>query len=60
VFFESGASLLAMIENDMADLDFDAGVYVCEWDGVMCFPGYSVSISQSIDNCVRLIKDEWE
>jgi hypothetical protein len=57
VVFESGASLLTMIEKHEADLNFDFDIVIREWDGAMSFPGYSVSIIPSVDNSVRLLRE---
>jgi hypothetical protein len=58
VIFESGASLQAMIEGREIDLNglFDVCVFDC--DGVLSFPGYSVSIIPDVDNHVELVKND--
>jgi hypothetical protein len=45
-----------MIESDQADLEGTFDICVCDWDGVMKFPGYSVSKIPSVDNLVRLVR----
>jgi hypothetical protein len=56
VIFETGESLLAMIECGESDLNFNFDLYVCEWDGVLSFPGYCVSIIPDQANFVQLVK----
>jgi hypothetical protein len=58
VIFESGASLLAMIEGAEADLNGLFDLYVVDWDGVLNFPGYSISIIPDVDNYVQLVKND--
>jgi hypothetical protein len=58
VTFESGGSLLRMIACGRVDLDFSFEIYVCALDGVMNFPGYSVSILSHVANSVRLVKSD--
>jgi hypothetical protein len=60
VLFESGESLQRMIQDETVDLNFDFEVEICDWDSVMIFPGYSVSIIPGADNSVRLMKNENE
>jgi hypothetical protein len=57
VIFDSGASLLPMIETKKVDLEGDFDICVVEWDGIMTFPGYSVSIIPGADNLIRLVKN---
>jgi hypothetical protein len=58
VIFESGASLLRMLEGPEADLDGLFDVYVFEWDAVLSFPGYPVSIIRDVDHYVQLVKND--
>jgi hypothetical protein len=48
--FESGASLLKMIEMNQVDLEGCFDVSICDWDRVMHFPGYSVFVICGDDN----------
>jgi hypothetical protein len=57
VVFESGASLLAMIERKEVYLKGLFDVYLVEWDGLLSFPGYSVSIIPNVNNYVQLVND---
>jgi hypothetical protein len=56
VIFESGASLLTMIETGQVDLGGIVDIYVQRWDGVITFPGYSVCIVSHVNDSVRLLK----
>jgi hypothetical protein len=56
VIFESGESLQRLIQGGTADLSFHYEIDICHWDGVMIFPGYSVSIIPGADDSVRLIR----
>jgi hypothetical protein len=47
-----------MIEAGDAHLTGDFNIDVCEWDGVMCFPGYSISRIPGVDNAVWLMRKE--
>jgi hypothetical protein len=47
-----------MLEGGEVDLAGTLDVYLIEWDGVMSFPGYSVSIIPGLDNYARLVKTE--
>jgi hypothetical protein len=58
VIFESGASLQTMIESGEVDLNGNFDIFVFGWDGVMTFPGYSVSIPPDTDNCFLLVKNK--
>jgi hypothetical protein len=60
ILFESGDSLQRMIEGGTVDLNLYFEIGLCEWDGIMIFPGYSVSIIPGTDNSVRLMKTEKE
>jgi hypothetical protein len=55
VFFESGVSLLAMMEAGTAGLK-NFRILLRAWDGVMRFPGYSISIIQGVNNLVQLVR----
>jgi hypothetical protein len=57
VIFESGGSLLAMIEARTVELDGTFDIFLGEWDGVMSFPGYSVSIVPGVDDLFQLMKN---
>jgi hypothetical protein len=57
VIFESAPSLQMMIGRRDVGLEGDFDIYVVEWDGVMDFPGYSVSIIPGVDNLFRLLKE---
>jgi hypothetical protein len=46
-----------MIDRGEADLGFDFAIDICQWDGRMTFPGYSVSTIPGDDNSVRLVKN---
>jgi hypothetical protein len=56
VIFESAGSLQAMMNDNTVDLEGTFDIYVVQWDGVMNFPGYSVSMIRTVDNLVGLIK----
>jgi hypothetical protein len=56
VIFESGLSLQRMIESGESDLNGRFSISVHQWDGVMTFPGYSVSIRPDVDDFVQLVK----
>jgi hypothetical protein len=58
VIFESGASLLAMIERREVDLSGVFEVYLVDWDRVLSFPGYSVCAIPGVDNYVQLVKNK--
>jgi hypothetical protein len=58
VTFESGLSLQRMIESGESDLNGRFSISVHRWDGVMTFPGYSVSIPPDADNCFLVVKDK--
>jgi hypothetical protein len=58
VIFESGASLLTMIKGGEVDLNPSFRIEVYQWDGVMNFPGYSVSIIPGVDDFVLLVTTE--
>jgi hypothetical protein len=45
-----------MIEGGEVDLNSTFDICVCEWDGLMSFPGYSASVIPGVDNSVRLVK----
>jgi hypothetical protein len=57
VIFESGASLQAMIERREVDLNGVFEIYLFGRDGVLSFPGYSVSTISDVDNSVQLVKN---
>jgi hypothetical protein len=54
VIFESGESLLKMIEIGQLDLEGNFDIWVVQCDGVVSFPGYSVSMVPGVDNLLRL------
>jgi hypothetical protein len=56
VTFESGASLLRMIEDGTVDLKDAFGITIGQWDAAKSFPGYSISIVPGVDNLVQLVK----
>jgi hypothetical protein len=49
-----------MIEVSEVDLGFDFDIDIYGWDGVMEFPGYSISIIPGVDNSVRLVRNASE
>jgi hypothetical protein len=57
VIFESGVSLLRMLEGREADLDGLFDIYAVDLNGVLDFPGYSISIIRDIDHYVQLVKN---
>jgi hypothetical protein len=58
VVFESGRSLRTIIEHGEVDLNGNFGIYIFGWDGVMSFPGYSVSIVPGVEDFVQLVKND--
>jgi hypothetical protein len=54
VIFESGLSLQTMIEGMKVDFD----LYVVDFDVVLTFPGYSISILADVDDFIRLVKSD--
>jgi hypothetical protein len=45
-----------MMERGEVDLEGNFDIYLIQWNGVMRFPGYSVSIVPGGDNPIRLVK----
>jgi hypothetical protein len=45
-----------MIEIGQVDLKGAFRIEVREWDGIMLFPGYAVSIIPGVDNSVLLVR----
>jgi hypothetical protein len=45
-----------MIEAGEVDLNRNFDLRVSDWDSVMNFPGYSVSVTSDVDNSARLVK----
>jgi hypothetical protein len=58
VVFESGLSVQRMIESGESDLNGRFSISVHRWDGVMDFPGYSVSILPDADICFLVVKNK--
>jgi hypothetical protein len=58
VTFESGASLQRTIEDGKVDLEGKFAIFVVNWDDVMSFRGYSVSVIPGTDHLVQLLKNE--
>jgi hypothetical protein len=56
VIFESSGSFQAMIEGGQIDLGGRFDICLVDWDGVMIFPGYSVSILPGVADLVQLVK----
>jgi hypothetical protein len=57
VIFESGVSLVNMIAAGEVDLEGGYAIYLDQWDGLMDFPGYSVSPIPFLDRLVQLVKN---
>jgi hypothetical protein len=46
-----------MLEHREVDLEGNFGLYLLEWDGVLRFAAYSVSIIPATDCSVELVKN---
>jgi hypothetical protein len=57
VIFESDPSLQQMIERAEVDLEGSFDICFVECDGVVSFPGYTVSIIPSVDDLFHLVRD---
>jgi hypothetical protein len=55
--FDSGLSLLKMIEADEVDLAGAFDIYVNEFGDIVSFPGYSVCVLPAHDTSIRLMKN---